>query len=134
MTRSAPIRRRTARKTQLTQLTPGALLLAGLGAVSLGRKQAIQSIDELATSAKTLRASADSAVRDAGTRVSKLGKQAKARIAPVKKQAAAFAKQAQATVQTRLSPVLVKLGVKPAKAKRAVRTVKRSPRPVAKRA
>jgi hypothetical protein len=133
MTRSTPVRRRTARKTELS---PRAVLLAGLGAVSLGRKQALQSIDDLATGAQTLRSRADSAARQAGNRVSQLRKQATARIAPVKKQAAAIAKQAQASVQTRLSPVLVKLGVKPAKAKakRSTRTATRRPRPAAKRA
>lgn len=133
MTRSSPTRRRSTRTPALT-LSPRAVILAGLGAVSLGRKQAIESIDGLADGATALRSRADAAARDAGSRVARLRKQAQSRLVPLKKQAMAFAKQAQASVETTLSPVLVKLGVKPAKAKRPARAAKRVARPAAKRA
>ena len=45
MTRSTPARRRATRKTTLN---PRTVLLAGIGAASLGRKQALKSIDGLA--------------------------------------------------------------------------------------
>ena len=79
MTRSTPTRRRSsARKTPIS---PRAVILAGIGAVSLGRKQA----------------------------QAKLG------------QADAFVRQTRGKVESALAPVLVKLGVKRAPAKRTVR-------------
>jgi hypothetical protein len=128
MTRSTPARRRATRKTTLN---PRNVLLAGIGAASLGRKQALKSIDGLAELPDLLRQRADDAAREAGTRVARLRNQAKARLAPVKKQAATFARQAQAEFETRFAPVLVKLGKK-APAKRA-RKATRSARPAAKR-
>jgi hypothetical protein len=132
MTRSSPARRRSTR-TPKTTLNARAVILAGLGAVSLGRKQAIESIDGLADGAQSLRSRADAAARDAGKRVAQLRKQAQSRLVPLKKQAVAFAKQAQASVEIRLSPVLVTLGVKPAKAKRPARATQRAARPAVKR-
>jgi len=130
MTRSTTTRRRTARKTEFT---PRDFVLAGLGAVSLGRKQALKSIDGLADLPETLRQRADAAAREAGARVAKLRKQAKTKLAPVQKQAATFAKQAQAEFETRFAPVLAKLGAKP-KAKRTARKTTARARPAAKRA
>lgn len=88
--------RRSVRKTK-TELSPRAVLLAGIGAVSLCRKQA------------------------------------KARLAPVQKQASQFAQLAQAEFEARFAPVLVKLGAKAPAKKRTARTVKRTTRPAAKR-
>ena len=130
MTRSTKTRR-TARKTK-TELSPRAVLLAGLGAVSLGRKQALKSVDGLATGAQTLRARAETAALKAGNQVAKIRKQAKAKLAPVQKQATQFANQAQAEFEARFAPVLVKLGAK-APAKRTTRATKRTTRPAAKR-
>jgi hypothetical protein len=130
MTRSTTNRRRTARKTEFT---PRDFVLAGLGAVSLGRKQALKSIDGLAELPEALRQRADAAAREAGSRVAKLRKQAKTRLAPVQKQAASFAKQAQAEFETRFAPVLAKLGAKP-KAKRPARKTTRTARPAARKA
>lgn len=135
MTRSTTTRR-TARKTTTkpkTELSPRAVLLAGLGAVSLGRKQALKSVDGLASGADELRSRAEAAAREAGNRVAKFRKQAKAKLAPVQKQANQFALKAQAEFETRFAPVLAKLGAK-APAKRATRTAKRPARPAAKRA
>ncbi len=129
MTRSTTPRRRSTRKTELS---PRTVLLAGIGAASLGRKQAIKSIDGLAELPETLRQRADDAAREAGSQVARFRKQAKAKLAPVKKQVAGFAKQAQAEFETRFAPVLVKLGAK-APAKRTARKATRTARPAAKR-
>ncbi len=115
MTRSTTTRRRTIRKTAVN---PRNVLLAGIGAASLGRKQAIKSIDGLAELPDLLRQRADDAAREAGSRVARFRKQARAKLAPVKKQATSFARQAQAEFETRFAPVLAKLGAK-APAKRA---------------
>jgi hypothetical protein len=124
--------RRTARKTK-TELTPRAVLLAGIGAASLCRKQALKSVDGLAAGADTLRNRAESAARDAGSTVAKLRKQAKAKLAPVQKQATQFAQLAQAEFEARFAPVLAKLGAKAPTKKRPARAAKRTARPAAKR-
>lgn len=124
--------RRTARKTK-TELTPRAVLLAGIGAASLCRKQALKSVDGLAAGADTLRNRAESAAREAGSTVAKLRKQAKAKLAPVQKQATQFAQLAQAEFEARFAPVLVKFGVKAPAKKRPARAAKRTARPAAKR-
>lgn len=129
MTRSTTTRRRSPRKIEVS---PRTVLLAGIGAASLGRKQAIKSIDGLAELPDVIRQRADDAAREAGSRVAKFRKQAKARLAPVKKQVAGFAQQAQAEFETRFAPVLVKLGAK-APAKRNARKSTRTARPAAKR-
>ena len=128
--RKTPSRRRGAGKAALT---PQNLLLAGLGAVSLTRKQALQALADAADGVEQLRARADDAAREAGSRVARLRKQARARLAPVQKQAAAFADQAQAEFEARLAPVLVKFGVKPAARRPARKPSTRRTRPAAKR-
>ncbi|MBW8368274.1 MAG: hypothetical protein K0M70_10515 [Arenimonas sp.] len=129
MTRPTTTRRRSPRKTEIS---PRTVLLAGIGAASLGRKQAIKSIDGLAELPEAIRQRADDAAREAGSRVAKFRKQAKAKLAPVKKQVEGFAQQAQAEFETRFAPVLVKLGAK-APAKRTARKATRTARPAAKR-
>ena len=124
MTRSTPTRRRTRK----TEVSPRTVVLAGIGAASLGRKQAIKSIEL----PETLRLRAEDAAREAGKSVAKFRKQAKAKLAPVKKQVAGFAQQAQAEFETRFAPVLVKLGAK-APAKRTARKATRTARPAARR-
>ena len=130
MVRSTPTRRRRTRKTEVS---PRTLVLAGIGAASLGRKQALKSIDGLAELPGTIRLRAEDAAREAGKSVAQLRKQAKARLAPVKKQVSGFAQQAQAEFETRFAPVLVKLGAKPP-AKRAARKTTRTARPAVRRA
>lgn len=122
MTRSTPTRRRILRNTEVS---PRTVMLAGIGAASLGRKQAIRSLDGLAELPEAIRVRAEEAAREAGNSVAKFRKQAKAKLAPVQKQAAVFAQQAQAEFETRFAPVLVKLGAKT--------PAKRAPRPAAKR-
>ena len=129
MVRSTPTRRRSPRKTEVS---PRTVVLAGIGAASLGRKQAIKSIDGLAELPETIRQRAEIAAREAGKSVARFRKQAKAKLAPVKKQVAGFAQQAQAEFETRFAPVLVKLGAK-APAKRTARKSTRTARPAARR-
>lgn len=133
MTRSTSPRRTVRKTTTRTELSPRALLLAGLGAASLGRKQALKSVDGLAASAEDIRGRAEAAALEAGNRVAKFRKQAKARLAPVQKQASQFALKAQAEFEARFAPVLAKLGGK-TPAKRTTRAAKRVTRPAAKRA
>lgn len=129
MVRKTPTRRRSSRKTEVS---PRTVVLAGIGAASLGRKQAIKSIDGLAELPETIRQRAEIAAREAGKSVARFRKQAKAKLAPVKKQVAGFAQQAQAEFETRFAPVLVKLGAK-APAKRTARKSTRTARPAARR-
>jgi F0F1-type ATP synthase membrane subunit b/b' len=90
MTRSTPTRRRSpARKTPIG---PRAVILAGIGAVSLGRKQAQAKLGQAETAVRKTRAQAET-----------------------------FVRQARTQVETALAPVLVKLGVKRAPAKRKAR-------------
>lgn len=124
MVRSTPTRRRSPRKTEVS---PRTLMLAGIGAASLGRKQAIKSIDGLAELPETLRQRAEDVACEAGKSVARFRKQAKARLAPVKKQVAGFAQHAQAEFETRFAPVLVTLGAK-APAKRPARKATRRKR------
>ncbi|WP_146909607.1 hypothetical protein [Arenimonas daejeonensis] len=133
MTRTRTTRRSVRKTKTKTELSPRAVLLAGLGAVSLCRKQALKSVDGLATGADDLRSRAEAAAREAGNRVAKFRKQAKTRIAPVQKQAAQFAQLAQAEFEARFAPVLVKLGAKAPARKRTARTAKRTTRPAARR-
>lgn len=130
MTRSTTTRR-TPRKTEVK---PHDFLLAGIGALSLGRKQALRSIDGLVTGSDQIVLQVDAAARKAAKRIAGFRKQAQARLAPVRKQAEALGRQVQADVETRLAPVLAKFGVKRSPAKRPARAAKRSPRPAAKRA
>ena len=125
-------------------------MLAGIGAVSLGRKQALasyqnlgqnaaefservgDSIRSLETSAKNLRKQAESKVvklrKQAETKVVKLRKQAQAQIVPVQNKVRAVATEVRAQAEARLAPVLGRFGIKAAPKKRAVkRTSKRAP-------
>ena len=62
MTRSTPTRRRSpARKTEIS---PRAVILAGIGAVSLGRKQAQAKLGQAESIARQTRDQAEAFVRD----------------------------------------------------------------------
>jgi hypothetical protein len=119
--------KRPASAARRTEFQPHDFLLAGLGAVSLGRKQVAQfyenGFEGVADGVAELRSRAEDAVQSAAKTVSDkvvaLRKQAKAKAAPVKKQVIQFANEAKAQAQTRLAPVLAKFGVKKAPAKRA---------------
>ncbi|MEO8001643.1 MAG: hypothetical protein ABI644_07180 [Arenimonas sp.] len=148
--------------TKKTEAGSRDLLLAGIGAVSLGRKKAIssyanalQNVVDFSTylndsvkngekTAKKLRKQAESKFnqlnKQAQNEGSKIQKQIKAKVAPIQKQLLAVVNEAKAQAETRLAPVLAKFGKKTtAKAKRAVakkpaakRVVKRATKRVAK--
>lgn len=133
---------RTRRPAQpAIALSPRNVVLAGLGAVSLGHQQARQAAADFAKGADALRVKAETAVRQtrqqaarlekqARQEVARLEKQAKATVAPITRQAVGLAGQAQARIQ----PVLVRLGLAKAPAKRAPRRAARAAaRPAVKR-
>lgn len=134
MARTTKTRRTAPRSAPRTELQPRELLLAGLGALSLGRKQAIKSYAEGFEGLADLRARAEAAVQDAvetvngqvsdlrksvKTQVAGLRKQAKAKVTPVQKKVVALATEARTQAETRFAPMLAKFGVKPAPKKRA---------------
>ena len=99
------------------------VLLAGLGAVSLGRKQVIaayangfEGILDLGVAAET---SVKHAVKQAGKAVSGKVVALRRQAAPVQKKVEGLAREARARISQRLAPALSKLGVKKAAAKRA---------------
>jgi uncharacterized protein YicC (UPF0701 family) len=148
--------------TKKTEAGSRELLLASIGAVSLGRKKAIssyanalQNVVDFSTylndsvkngekTAKNLRKQAESKFnqlnKQAKTEGAKIQKQFKAKVAPIQKQMLAVVNEAKAQAETRLAPVFAKFGKKTAaKAKRAVvkkpatkRVVKRAVKRVAK--
>lgn len=105
-----------------SQFQPQDLLLAGLGAVSLGRKQVIEAYANGFEGVAELRNRAEHAVQSAAKtlngKVVQLRKQAEASAAPVAKKVIKLADEAKAQAQARLAPVLAKLGVKKAPARR----------------
>lgn len=109
MTRKTPTRRRTAKSTPVT---PRNVLLAGLGAVVLTRREAIRRFETAAARAETLRGRADAVANEAGRKVAKL-----------REQAEAIADRAQAEFEARFI-----------KARPAARKPRRAARPAAKRA
>ena len=99
------------------------VLRAGLGAVSLGRKQVIaayatgfEGILDLGVAAEI---SVKQAVKRAGKAVSGKVVALRRRAAPLQKQVAGLVRETRASINQRLAPVLVKLGVKKAASKRA---------------
>lgn len=140
------------------------LFLAGIGAVSLGRKKAISgyanaiqnvvdfssylndSVKNGEKTAKKIRKQVETKLtqlnKQAQTEGAKIQKQIKAKVAPIQKQVLAVVNEAKAQAETRLAPVLAKFGKKTAaKTKRTVakkpaakRSVKRVVKPAAKTA
>lgn len=119
MTRKTPTRRAAARsRTARTPVTSRSVLLAGLGAVSLGRRQAKESIDGFAANADTFQQRSTDLAHSAGRKVAALASKAQARLAPLKKQASSFASKAEAQFLVSVAPMLEKLGVIDAPARR----------------
>ena len=125
-------------------------VLAGIGAVSLGRKQALasyqnfgqnaaefservgDSIRSFEAGAKKLRKQAETKVvklrKQAETKAAQLRKQAQAQIGPVQKKVRAVATEVRAQAEAKLAPVLGRFGIKAAAKKRTVkRASKRAP-------
>ena len=94
--------RATKRTAPRTELKSRDLLLAGVGAVSLGRKQAIRSIEEAGQTVAGLRKRFDATIKNAESQARKLRKQTEGDVARLKKQAqgkvAALRKQAEGDV------------------------------------
>jgi hypothetical protein len=94
--------RATKRTAPRTELKPRDLLLAGVGAVSLGRKQAIRSIAGAGQTVAGLRKRFDDTIKTAESQARKLRKQTEGDVARLKKQAqgkvAALRKQAEGDV------------------------------------
>lgn len=109
MTRKTTPRRRTA---TATPVTPRTVLLAGLGAVVITRREALRQLEAAAARVETLRESADAAAIEAGRQVARL-----------RGQAEAIAERAQAEFEARFI-----------KARPAARKPRRAVRPAAKRA
>lgn len=130
--------KRPASAARRTEFQPHDLLLAGIGAVSLGRKQVANiyanGFDGVADGVAEFRSRAEDAVQNAAKTVNgkviAFRKKAVAKAKPIQKQVIAFANEAKAQAQSRLAPVLAKLGVKTAPKKRAAARKK----PAAKRA
>lgn len=108
MTRKTTPRRRTATHTPVT---PRTVLLAGLGAVLVTRREALRKIGSAAARIEGLRESADAAAVEAGRQIAKL-----------REQAEAIAERAQAEFEARFI-----------QAKPAARKPRRAVRPAAKR-
>jgi hypothetical protein len=102
------------------EFQPRELLLAGIGAVSLGRKQIIQSYAQAARDIDALPAKAEAVVKDAESAARKLRKQVEAEVSRFRKQTASLVTEVRSQAEKRFAPVLVSLGVKPAPAKRRV--------------
>ena len=104
------------------QFQPQDLLLAGIGAVSLGSKQVIEAYANGYEGVAELRNRAEHAVQSAtktlNGKVIQLRKQAEATAAPVAKKVIKLADEAKAQAQSRLAPVLARLGVKKAPTRR----------------
>lgn len=115
--------KRPSAAARRTQFQPQDLLFAGLGAVSLGRKQAVHMYANGFEGVSELRERAGHAVQVASKKVNgkvaMLRKQAQAKAAPVRKQVVALAKEARAQAEARLAPVLARLGAGKAPAKRS---------------
>jgi hypothetical protein len=119
------------------------LVLAGIGAVSLGRKQAIASYqnfgqnaaelgERVSDSIKSFETGAKNLRKKTENKVVKLRKQAEAQIIPFQNKVLAVVTEAKAQAEARLAPVLGRFGIKAAAKKRAT---KRAPakKAVAKR-
>ena len=94
--------RATQRTAARTQLKSRDLLLAGVGAVSLGRKQAIRSIEGAGETVAALRKRFDATIKTAEAQARKLRKQTEGDVARLRKQAeskvAQLKKQAESDV------------------------------------
>jgi len=156
-------KRATRRPAPRKEFDPRDLLLAGVGAVSLGRKQALRSIEEAGGNLIALRGKFDASVKSFESRARKLTreaegdflrlrKQAEGKVATLRKQArgkvAALRKQAEARVaplqekigiladeaQVRIAPVLEKIGIVAVAKPAAKRPARRTARRVRKAA
>jgi hypothetical protein len=132
-------RSKSARSKSSRPLQPRDVFLAGLGVVSLGRKQLAGLVADGVDNAAAIRSAAREAVgnasRDAGRKVVALRRRAEAQAAPVVRKVEGLARDASAQLRARLAPTLAKFGVKlPAKrATKRAAAAKRGRKTAAKR-
>ncbi|SOD51937.1 phasin family protein [Pseudoxanthomonas wuyuanensis] len=112
-------------RTQPQQTTLRHIWLAGLGAVAIVRREALNAANDAAAKAESLK-------RQAGRLVSQTQANLRDGIASAREQGEARADQFSAEVEARLAPVLVKLGLRP-KPKARPRTRKTGSKTAAKR-
>ena len=116
--------RKTSKRSATVALRPDfqprELLLAGIGAVSLGRKQAIKRYSQATGEIGNLRERTESVVKEGEIAARKLRKQVESEVAKFRKQALALVTEARSQAEQRIAPVLARLGVKAAPAKRRV--------------
>ena len=133
-------RSRTAPRAAAPAATvnPRTLLLAGLGAAVLARREAERLAADAATLPERIRAGADAAVDTARGEVKKLAKSARTRIAPIQRdldklgaQIEAAGTQGVAEAAKRLNPLLSRVGLPTIKAA-ARKVAARAPRAGAK--
>jgi poly(hydroxyalkanoate) granule-associated protein len=123
--------RRTQPATAAATFGSRELLLAGIGAVSLTRKQGVKLYGSLLDEGRTLQGRANEAVQNVSQQISSGFDAARDRIEaavkPIRGRAEATFANVKSEVETRLQPVLARFGVKAKPAKRVVR------KPAAKR-
>lgn len=108
-------RKSANRKTAAASADPRAFVLAGIGAVSLGRKQVIKSCQDAITTACALR-------KQARQRAQSLRDQVEAVVTPVALKAQSLATRAEAQLQ----PMLGKLGLATVKRRPARQTARKA--------
>ena len=117
------VKKKTTAKVQETTLRH--LWLAGLGALSVARREALNTASDAAVRVESLK-------QQAGKFANETQANVRGGIASVREQGEARVGQFSAEVEARLAPVLAKLGLKP-QAKKAARPRKASKKTAANR-
>ena len=112
-------RKRPASAAGHRSYQPRDVLLAGLGAVALGRRQVAAAVAHAPARIAELRSVAGTAVRRAGDTVSAQVVALRRRAAPAQKAIGALARDARREIEARLAPALATLGVKAPTTRRA---------------
>jgi sRNA-binding carbon storage regulator CsrA len=128
MVKQAKTRRKPAAPS--VEFNSRGLLLAGLGAASLTRKQGVRLYGVLLQEGRSIQGRASHAANTLSGRIvrgiEESRKGIERRVAPVQQRARATFATVRSEVETRLQPVLVRLGVEaPKKAKRSRQVVAR---------
>lgn len=119
-------RKTTARRVTPAATTPRTVVLASLGAVSMGRGKLLDTYSNVIATASALRETADD-------QVTRLSKNVQARLNPTVKTATVLIKRLRARAEASVQPALRKLGMVAAvKAKKTV--TKRAPAKRARKA
>ena len=116
---------KTVSRAKAQETTLRHLWLAGIGAVTVVRREALSAANDAVARLESLKQQAGKLANDTQANV-------RGGIASVREQGEAKASQFSAEVEARLDPVLVKLGLK-SKAKKATRSRKSTKKTAAKR-